>query len=146
MTRTRENENSGGSGSTENSVNMADVVNLFRTADYDALFAQANLHRQLAEIEWQEEKQRLSSLFTALLIGIPSFICLLIFLGILVITLTWNTDYRSASLLGLCIMYGLATFIAWKRFMLEAKRPGRFFKGSREEIAADLAVIKKKFE
>lgn len=122
-------------------VSITSMMQLFSSAS-DALFAQANLHRELAIIEWEEEKERLSHMLTAFLIGFSCFICLLFFLGILTITLFWSTDYQWVSILTLSALYGLVTYFSWKRFMVEAKRPGRFFTTTREEIAADLSMIK----
>ena len=127
------------------SVNITSMVQMINSAS-DALLAQANLHRQLAQIEWQEEKDRLARMLVAVLVGFSCFICLLIFVGVLVISLGWNTDYQLIALLSLCSFYALMTYIAWWRFTLATKMSGGFFAGTRAELAADLAMIKSKLK
>ena len=125
------------------SVNLAGMMQMLNSAS-DALLAQAGLHRQLASLEWQQEKNRLLSMLAAFLLGFSCFICLLIFVGITVVTLSWNSDYQWLSLLSVCSAYALASYLAWRRFMHEASRAGGFFPGTRAELAADLALIKSK--
>jgi uncharacterized membrane protein YqjE len=127
------------------SVNITSMVQMFNSAS-NALLAQANLHRQLAQVEWQEEKNRLSRMLAAVLIGFSCFICLLIFVGVLLVSLSWNTDYRLLALVSLCTFYALVTFLAWRQFTLASKMSGGFFAGTRAELAADLAMIRSKFQ
>lgn len=127
------------------SVNITSMVQMFNSAS-NALLAQANLHRQLAQVEWQEEKNRLSRMLAAVLIGFSCFICLLIFVGVLLISLSWNTDYQLLALLSLCAFYALITYLAWRQFTLASNMSGGFFAGTRAELAADLAMIRNKFQ
>lgn len=125
------------------SVNIASMVQMFNSAS-DGLLAQAKLHGQLAKIEWQEEKDRLARMLVAVLVGFSCFICLLIFVGVLVISLSWNTEYQLIALLSLCTFYALMTYIAWWQFNLATKMSEGFFAGTHAELAADLAMIKSK--
>jgi uncharacterized membrane protein YqjE len=127
------------------SVNIASMVQMFNSAS-DALLAQAKLHGQLVKIEWQEEKDRLASIFAALLIGFSCFICLLIFVGVLVMSLSWNTDYQLIALVSLCTFYALASYLAWRQFSLATKMLRGGFAHTRAELSADLAMIKSKLQ
>lgn len=126
------------------SVDILSLLRILRSASH-AIFAQANLHRQLAGVEWQEEKKRLSQLFLTYLIGFACFICLIFFAGFLVLALSWDTQYRAISILILCSLYGLGVYFAWRRICKLAKSPEAFFPHTREELAADFSLIKSKY-
>lgn len=127
----------------ETSVNLMSIVQMLGAAG-EAFLAQANLHRQLAANEWQQEKARLTSMFAAFLVGFCCFICLLIFIAVLAILLTWNSPYQSISLLSVCTLYALGAYLAFRRFMWQAKKSTNFLAATRAEMAADLAMIKSK--
>lgn len=126
------------------SLDILSLLRIFRSASH-AIFAQASLHQQLAKVEWEEEKKRLSQLFITYLLGFACFICLITFLGILVLALSWDTQYRAISIMILCSFYGLGVYLAWNRFYRLAKSKDAFFSNTREEIAADFSMIKSKF-
>lgn len=125
------------------SLDILSLLRIFRSASH-AIFAQANLHQQLVKVEWEEEKKRLSQLFITSLIGFSCFICLISFLGILVLALSWDTQYRVISILILCSFYGLGLYLAWNRFCKLVSSPEAFFSNTRNELAADFSMIKSK--
>ena len=120
------------------------AVRIFRSAS-DALFAQANLHQQLAKVEWEEEKRRLAQLFLTYTVGLSCLMCLMLFLGLLLMALSWDTQYRAISIAALCSLYSLGVYIAWSLFRKLAASPEAFFANTRKEIAADLSMIRSKF-
>jgi uncharacterized membrane protein YqjE len=124
---------------------ILNLLRIFRSAS-KAILAQVNLHQQLVKVEWEEEKKRLSQLFLACLFGFACLICLLFFLGFLVVALSWDTQYRAVSILVLCGVYGLGLYISWNRFARLAKSPEGFFSNTREELAADFSMIKSKIQ
>lgn len=127
------------------SFNIVSLLGTFRSASH-AIFTQVNLHHELARVEWQEEKARLTQLFVAYLVGFAFLICLMFFIGVLVLALSWDTQYRTTSVLILTSVYGLGTYLAWNRFYRLAKSPEAFFSNTREELAADLSMIKSKLQ
>lgn len=126
-----------------NGFNPLDAIRLLRSAG-GALFAQATLHGQLARVEWAEEKTRLMNMAVAALAGFAFLLCFLLFAGGLVIALSWDTQYRVAAVSVLAVIYALAAFIAWRRFQALSALSDQAFAATREEIAADIALIKSK--
>ncbi len=130
----------------ERETKLPDILNIFRLlrSASNALFAQADLHRQLIKVEWAEEKKRLSQILLASLLCFSFFICLVFFLGILVLAFSWDTQYRTISVVGICCVYSLCAYIAWNRLWRLVNRPEGFFASSREEFSADISMIRSK--
>lgn len=126
-----------------NAISPLDAIRLLRSAG-GALFAQAGLHGQLARVEWAEEKIRLTKMLIATLAGFACLLCCLIFAGVLVLALTWETEYRIAAILALGIVYGIGALIAWLRLRALSALSEQAFAATREELAADIALIKSK--
>lgn len=124
------------------SINPLQVLSVVRSAS-SALFAQATLHAQLAQVEWEEEKQRLSSMLIFTLMGFACFLCLLFFVGAFVLTLSWDTQYRIPVFVALIFCYFLALLWAGFKLYALAQKGSDSFAGTRAEIAADIALIKR---
>jgi uncharacterized membrane protein YqjE len=124
------------------SINPLQVLSVVRSAS-SALLAQATLHAQLAQVEWEEEKQRLSSMLIFTLMGFACFLCLLFFIGAFVLTLSWDTPFRIPVFLGLIFCYFLALLWAGFKLYALAQQGSNSFAGTRAEIAADIALIKR---
>lgn len=122
-------------------VDPLDVVRVVRLAG-GALFDQARLHGQLAGIEWQEDKSRLLKMVAAALLGFASLLCALLFTGGLALAATWETAYRFPTLAALAIAFGCGAFAAWHRFQAWSALGRRSFAASREELAADAALLR----
>lgn len=120
---------------------LAGTVHLLRSAG-GALLAQAALHAELAQLEWVAEKQRLRGMLMALLAGAVFMHCSLLSLGALVLTLAWDTPYRVTALLLLLLIYSVAAGLACHRYLVLAARGSRAFFDTREELAADLALLR----
>jgi uncharacterized membrane protein YqjE len=119
------------------------ALRLLRSAG-GALFAQAALHGQLARVEWAEEKRRLGQMLIVTLLG---FVCLLgamLLVTALVLALSWETAYRIPVLIALIAVHVLGTAIAWRRFQALSALGCRAFAATREELAADIALLKSK--
>lgn len=117
------------------------AIRLFRTAG-KALCAQIVLQGQLARVEWAEEKNRLLMMLTFTLLGFACLLCGMLFAGVLVLALCWETTYRIPAVLGLIAVYGVGAGVAWHNFHTLSARGATAFAASREELAADIAMIK----
>lgn len=119
------------------------AIRLLRAAG-GSLFSQAGLHVQLARVEWAEEKIRLSKMLAAALLVFTCLLCIMLFVGVLVLVLCWETDYRIHAVLGLIAVYGITAGIAWHRVRTLSARGDQAFAATREELAADIALIRSK--
>lgn len=107
---------------------------------------QLDLYRQLASVEWKEEKIRLTGMLFSLLLGFTFFFCLLLALSSIMLMLIWDTHYRHWGMFALVCFYGLGIWIAWYSFKKLAKRNDQAFSDTREEIAEDIAQLRKKMD
>ena len=124
-------------------INSLDIVRLLRSAG-GALLAQLALHGKLASVEWEEEKNRLQQMFIITLFGFVCVLCILFFTGAVVLAFSWETPYRIHAIVSLIAIYGIGVFIAWRRFQTLAALSGNAFAATREELAADIALIRSK--
>jgi uncharacterized membrane protein YqjE len=108
------------------------------------LLVQAVLHGQLAAIEWEQEKHRLQRMLALTLAGFACLLCTLLFAGALALSASWDTGYRIHVLAVLVLLSGFGTAAAWQRFGIRSSAGDRSFAASREELAADLALLKAK--
>lgn len=122
---------------------LLDVVRLLRSAS-GALFAQAALHGELARVEWAEEKSRWMQMLAAALLGFAGLLSLLLCIGAAILLSSWGTAYWWPALLALLACYGIGTLFALRRFKILAARSSESFAATREELAADIALIKSK--
>lgn len=129
------------SAGSKKNFNPISFVRLMRSAG-GALFAQAALHSQLASVEWAEEKTRLTNMAIAGLSGFVFLLCFMIFISVLVMAFTWETQYRIASVAVMTAIYAVGAFFAFQRFIKLAALSSQAFAATRKEIAADIALIK----
>ena len=126
---------------TESSIiNSFDIIRLLRSASS----AQAVLHSQLAQVEWAIEKNRLFQMLLTTLLGFACVLCLLIFGGVLVVVCSWETPYRIHAIVALMVIYALGLAFACYRFKTLSALSSQAFLATREELAADIALIKSK--
>lgn len=123
-------------------INPLDAVRILRSAG-GSLLAQALLHGQLARVEWEEEKNRLLKMLAVTLLGFACLLCAMLFAGAMVIAASWETAYRFHALAGLIFLFGAGTAAAWRRFQALSALGSEIFAASREELAADTALLKK---
>jgi uncharacterized membrane protein YqjE len=100
------------------------------------------LHGQLASVEWAEERHRLLQLLAFSLLGFIFLLCALLFVGIFAIALSWATDYRIHVVGAILALYILGFCFCAYRFSILAARSSATFAATREEVAADLALIR----
>ena len=122
-------------------INLVDAVRILHSAG-GALSVQAVLHGQLAQVEWEEEKNRLLKMLAVTLLGFACLLCVALFAGGLVLAVTWETAYRIHALACLVLLYGLGTAEAWRRFQALSALGGQIFAASREELAADAVLLR----
>ncbi len=126
-----------------NSIDPLKVLRLLRSAG-GALCSQAGLYGQLARVEWAEEKSRLLKMAVLVITAIACGLCVMLFAGILVLTLSWDTQYRVHAVLAVIAAYALGVMIAWYRLQSLSVLGEQSFAATREEMAADIALVKSK--
>jgi uncharacterized membrane protein YqjE len=128
-------------GST--TIDLMHAMRILRSAG-GALSAQAALYGQLAQVEWAEEKYRLLKMLVITLLGFACLLCVMLFVGALVLAFCWETAYRVPAVMALIAVYGIGTYIAWRRLQALSALGGQAFAATREELAADIALIRSK--
>jgi uncharacterized membrane protein YqjE len=123
------------------SINPLKVLRVLRSAG-SALFAQAALHGQLARVEWAEEKSRLLRMAAIGLLGFACLLCVMLFAGVLVLAISWESVYRIPALMAVIAVYALGVGVAWHHLQALAALGEHAFAATREEIAADLDMLK----
>jgi uncharacterized membrane protein YqjE len=121
--------------------NSLDVIRLLRSTG-GPLVAQLGLYGKLACAEWAREKDRLLKMLILILAGFACGLCMLIFIGALVLACSWETPYRLHVALVVIIVYGFGLAIAWYRFQALSSLSSQAFAATREEISADIALLK----
>lgn len=106
------------------------------------MFDQALLHGELARIDLDEELSRLSNMLIVALVGFAFWLCGLIFAGVLLVAMAWDTAYRLPVVAALVVVYALGAALAWQRFRYWSMRGGKLFAVLREEMAADVALLR----
>jgi uncharacterized membrane protein YqjE len=125
----------------DGTINPLQLLAIVRSAS-GAFLAQASLHAQLAQVEWEEEKQRLAKMFAFTLVGFACFLCLIFFTGALTLAIVWDTPYRIPVFIFLLFCY--AGGLVWAGLQLKALSAlsEKSFAATRAEIAADVSLIK----
>lgn len=123
--------------------NPLHAYRLLRSAG-GALLGQAALYGKLAKVEWAEEKNRLVNITVVGAAAAACLLCLMMFVGILAIAISWDSAYRIHAIAAMIAVYGLGLAIAWHRLRGLSALNEKTFAATREEFAADLALIKSK--
>ncbi len=108
----------------------------------DELLTQAGLIRELAEVEWSQEKIRIARMVMIGALVFASLLCLMVAAGILVMVLVWDTPYRLPTAIGVFVVYGISTVLLYESFKRVAARSEDAFSATREEIAANITLVK----
>ncbi|RZA09852.1 MAG: hypothetical protein EOO68_00320 [Moraxellaceae bacterium] len=117
------------------------MLNIIRSAS-GAFLAQATLHAELAQVEWEEEKQRLFQMVVFTFFAFTCFMCLLIVVSAFAIALSWYTPYRIPVFVGLIFLYASALVWGVLRLKALAALSSNSFSATKAEIAADIELIK----
>ncbi len=121
--------------------NPLSAFRLLRSAG-GALLAQAALHSQLARVEWAEEKIRLTRIAIAAILAVLSALCLLLLGSLIVLALSWNTPYQIAVVVAVLLAYVILLAVCSRILIRQIALGALSFAATREEIAADLAMLK----
>jgi uncharacterized membrane protein YqjE len=130
-----------GNGAAATAADVLSAARILRAAG-GALWTQAGLHGELARIEWAAEKRRLSRQFVLLALALVLINCALIAAGALLLVIAWNTPWRLAAALALPLVYAAAAAVAAWRLRVGAARAAPAFAATRQELAADLALLR----
>lgn len=106
------------------------------------LLVQCELHGRLAAVEWQEEKARLQQLVAMTLLGFLCLLCCMIFIGLFIVAIAWHTEYRILSIGGVMVLYATGVLLSYIRIKSLVELGSATFAATREEIAADIALIR----
>ena len=106
------------------------------------MLAQAALHSELARVEWAEEKSRLLRLAVAAALGSAFLLCVMLFAGVLVIAVSWDSVYRVAAIVAVIVVYAISAGVAWHKLQQLSAQGEHSFAATREELAADLEMLK----
>ena len=83
-------------------------------------------------------------MLVATLLGYASLLCVMLLVGALALAFSWDTEYRIPTGLALIAIYGLGAALAWRKFRALSARSSQAFAATREELAADLAILRSK--
>lgn len=133
--------NSAMTGKEAGSLSPLQLLNILRSAS-GALCAQASLHAQLAQVEWEEEKQRLCKMALMGVLGFVFFLCFILLLSALAVVLAWSTPYRIHVFVGVTIVHFIG--LIWTGLCVKklAELSSKSFAATRAEIASDIALLK----
>ena len=124
-------------------INVLDAIRILRAAG-GGLFGQFLLHAQLAQVEWTEEKGRLGRIVLTTLVGFAFLLCLMLLCATLLLAVSWDTRYRIAAVVVLIAISGVGTGVACSRLRALVALGDTSFAATREELAADIALLKSK--
>jgi uncharacterized membrane protein YqjE len=117
------------------------LLRIMRSAG-SALLAQAALHGQLARVEWAQEKARLLRMVLIAALGFACLLCVMLFAGLLLLAVSWDSVYRIPAFVAVIGIYALGVGVAWYQLHGLAALGDQAFAATREEISADLAMLK----
>jgi uncharacterized membrane protein YqjE len=80
----------------------------------------------------------------AALIAFASLLCTMLMAGAVALALSWDTRYRIPVALAVVVVYAAILFMAWQRFRTLSAQSRESFAGTREELSADLELIRKR--
>lgn len=109
---------------------------------FKILLTRLELHGQLISVEWAEERLRLQQLGVVILLAFIFLFCALLFIGIFAVALSWGTEYRNYAIGAVFLAYMLGFCICAYRIKVLVVRSSKTFSATREEIAADLDLIR----
>lgn len=117
------------------------TIRLLRAAG-PSLLTQAGFYGELIMVEWAVERRRLLTLLIATLVGMVFLHCVLLAIGALLVAATWGTPWCAPTAVAVLAGYALGLGLAWHRFNETIARSSSAFVATREELAADLAVLR----
>lgn len=122
-------------------VGPLEALRMLRSAR-PAIFEQVALHAELLRVEWTEEKLRLRRLLIGYLLGVVVLLCGLQSVGALVLALTWDTAWRTPSVVALIVVSSAGLGVVWRRLHRLEQRGSEAFAATREELAATVDLLR----
>lgn len=107
-----------------------------------ALWDQARLHGELARIEWLVEQRRLARCAVLALAVVVMAACACAALGAMALALAWDTPWRPLVAITLPLGYAGLAVLVLRRLRAAWRRTGPAFAATREELAADLDLLR----
>jgi uncharacterized membrane protein YqjE len=130
-----------GNSAAATAVDVLSAARILRAAG-GALWTQAGLHAELARIEWVAEKQRLLRQLMLAALVLVLAIGALFAAGALLLVIAWDTPWRLAAAIALPLLYAVAAAVVAWRLRVGAVRAAPAFAATRQELAADLALLR----
>ena len=109
-----------------------------------ALGTQWQLLNRLFAVEWAELRGRVMQMLVMVVVGALCLICVMLFGGIAVVVLTWDTPYRNLAVIAVLLVYAGAGWFTLHRLQRLSRASRHAFAATREELAADIALLKSK--
>lgn len=109
-----------------------------------ALWSQAELLQRLVCVEWAEEKLRWRRMLLLGVMGFAFLLCALVFVGVLVMALSWDTPWRIHAAAVLLAAYACIAALLWRGLKNQQARGEQAFAATREELTTDLALLKQR--
>jgi uncharacterized membrane protein YqjE len=106
------------------------------------LLTQLELHGRLLKVEWLQEKNRIQQIICIASLGFAFLLCSLLSIGFFVIAANWAGEYRLLSIALVCTFYLIGLIFCWIRINTLAAKGADSFAVTREELAADIALIR----
>jgi uncharacterized membrane protein YqjE len=111
-----------------------------------ALLAQGALYGQLAWLELKVERHRLMQILLTLLVGFSMLTSVLVSVTTLLLVASWDTPWRSIVLVATGAVYCTGFVVIWLRFSALTEKSNQAFSDTREELAADFALLRNRLE
>ena len=127
----------------EPSIDPIKAVRMLHSAG-GVLYDQATRPGERARLGWIAETRRLLRMCATAMFGFACALCMLLFVGVVVLSASWDTVYRVPAMLMLTVFYAGGVGIAWHRLQSLSALGGQAFAASSDEVAADLALLKRR--
>ena len=108
-----------------------------------ALLDHVELTLKLAQIEWQQEQQRLINVIQATVLLSFCAAMFFTFASAVILASLWESPYRSATVAVILALYALGGAAAWIRLHRLIQQADARFSATRAELARDLALIRR---
>lgn len=125
----------------DDSTSMMDMLRALSSIK-NTVEAQAGLYSQLLQLEWEEQKRRYTRIMCLLAIAFFCLGCFFIFAGVFFLVLIWDHELRNWFIAAMLVVYALIALIAILRMRSLQASWGRPFAAVRDELKADLDIIK----
>lgn len=109
----------------------------------DGFIDAAQNRLKLLQSEVGDETERLGGLLAYLVITAFAGLLTLQFVALVVLALVWDTPWRTHAMVGLALIAGIGTALAYHAFSTRKQRPAPMFAASLEELDKDRRALEK---